>query len=153
MTTLRSGPAALSTIEKLVEAGNKPDMVVLSPGPGNPKDFALSTSIEVLTKHSIPGFGVCLGLQGMVEHFGGELGVLDYPMHGKPSSIMLTDEDQKTNDSMFAGLPSNPLKLADITLVLESRTKVPDCLDVTALTEDDIVMSISRHKTVPFVAV
>ena len=91
------------------------------------------------------------GLNTLVEN---NWGVLDYPMHMvKSSLIMLTDEDQKMNDSIFAGLPSNPLKLADITLVLESRTKVPDCLDVTALTEDDLVMSISRHKTVPFVAV
>jgi anthranilate synthase len=64
--------------------------VVLSPGPGNPTDFALSTSIALLEKHKIPGFGVCLGLQGMVEHFGGKLGVLGYPMHGKPSEISLT---------------------------------------------------------------
>lgn len=64
--------------------------VVLSPGPGNPTDFALSKSIELLMKHQIPGFGVCLGLQGMVEHFGGTLGVLSYPMHGKPSEIALT---------------------------------------------------------------
>ena len=64
--------------------------VVLSPGPGNPTDFALSTTIEFLTTNSIPGFGVCLGLQGMVEHFGGTLGVLGYPMHGKPSMVHLT---------------------------------------------------------------
>jgi anthranilate synthase len=69
-----------------------PVQVVLSPGPGNPSDFALSTSIEFLIKHKIPGFGVCLGLQGMVEHFGGTLGILDYPMHGKPSEVTLTGE-------------------------------------------------------------
>lgn len=88
--TLRSGPSALAALEKMAENGNKPDMVVLSPGPGNPSDFGLSKTIDVLIKHEIPGFGVCLGLQGMVEHFGGKLGVLNYPMHGKPSLVHLT---------------------------------------------------------------
>jgi anthranilate synthase len=94
VTTLRSGPSALRTIQKLVDDGKKPDMVVLSPGPGNPTDFELSKTISLLEKNRIPGFGVCLGLQGMVEHFGGELGVLSYPMHGKPSPITLTESGQ-----------------------------------------------------------
>ena len=72
-------------------------MVVLSPGPGNPTDFQLSKTISLLEKNKIPGFGVCLGLQGMVEHFGGELGVLGYPMHSKPSPITLT-EPGKSSD-------------------------------------------------------
>ena len=90
--TLRSGPSTLAAIEKMVQTGNKPDMVVLSPGPGNPTDFQLSKSIELVTKYKIPAFGVCLGLQGMVEHFGGKLGVLGYPMHGKASEVALTRE-------------------------------------------------------------
>lgn len=68
---------------------------MLSPGPGNPSDFGLSTTIELLVKHRIPAFGVCLGLQGMVEHFGGTLGVLSYPMHGKPSPITLRAPGQR----------------------------------------------------------
>ncbi len=63
---------------------------MLSPGPGNPSDFGLSQTLELLSKHTIPTFGVCLGLQGMVEYFGGKLGILSYPMHGKPSMITLT---------------------------------------------------------------
>ena len=64
-----------------------PDLVVLSPGPGTPSDFDVSGTLGALVRRGLPVFGVCLGLQGMVEHFGGELGVLDYPMHGKPSRI------------------------------------------------------------------
>jgi len=71
--------------------------IVLSPGPGNPSDFALSKSIDFLCKHKIPGFGVCLGLQGMVEHFGGKLGVLGYPMHGKSSEVALTRDGLAPN--------------------------------------------------------
>lgn len=95
VTTLRSGPSALETIQKLVDDGKRPDMVVLSPGPGNPTDFKLSKTMSLLEKNQIPGFGVCLGLQGMVEYFGGELGVLGYPMHGKPSPITLTETGQQ----------------------------------------------------------
>ncbi len=96
VTTLRSGPSALRTIQQLVHDGKKPDMVVLSPGPGNPTDFELSKTLSLLEENRIPGFGVCLGLQGMVEHFGGELGVLGYPMHGKPSPITLTESGQRS---------------------------------------------------------
>lgn len=95
--TLRSGPSARATIEKMAQEGRKPDMVVLSPGPGNPKDFDLSKTLDILSKYKIPGFGVCLGLQGMVEYFGGKLGVLGYPMHGKPSEVVLTREGLAEN--------------------------------------------------------
>jgi anthranilate synthase len=124
--------------------------VILSPGPGNPSDFGLSKSIDLLTKHNIPGFGVCLGLQGMVEHFGGELGVLDYPMHGKPSPITLTSEGRKEG-SIFKGIPDE-FEVARYHSLYGIKDKIPDCLEITALTEDDIVMGI-QHKTLPFAAV
>lgn len=96
VTTLRSGASARHTIQQLVDGGKKPDMVVLSPGPGNPTDFKLSETMSLLEENKIPGFGVCLGLQGMVEYFGGELGVLGYPMHGKPSPVTLTEQGKQS---------------------------------------------------------
>ena len=148
--TLRSGSSALATIEQMVERGDRPDLVVLSPGPGNPSDFGLSNSIELLTKHKIPGFGVCLGLQGMVEHFGGKLGILDYPMHGKPSTISLTNEG-KVENSIFVGIPPK-FEVARYHSLHGKKNSIPDCLDITALSEDNIVMGI-QHKTLPFAAV
>src|SRR5262249_47020009 len=65
----------------------RPDLVVLSPGPGTPKDFRVSATIASALSVGLPVFGVCLGLQGMVEHFGGELGQLSRPVHGKASRI------------------------------------------------------------------
>ena len=65
----------------------KPDLVVFSPGPGTPKDFDVSGTVAARVERGLPVFGVCLGLQGIVEHFGGELEVLSYPMHGKPSRM------------------------------------------------------------------
>ena len=148
--TLRSGPSALAAIDNMVAEGKKPDMVVLSPGPGNPSDFALSKSIETLIKHEIPGFGVCLGLQGMVEHFGGKLGVLGYPMHGKSSDVTLTDEGMGEN-SIFAGLPET-FEVARYHSLHGIRDEMPAELKVTALTEDGIVMGI-QHESLPFAAV
>jgi len=151
----------LATIEKMVEDGESPDMVVLSPGPGNPDDFNLSTEIDLLIRHSIPGFGVCLGLQGMVQHFGGELGVLDYPMHGKPSLVKLTAAG-KSEDGIFAGVPDT-IEVARYHSLYGIRDRIPDCLEITALSmeegddddddnNDGVVMGI-RHKTLPFAAV
>eukprot|EP00339_Tiarina_fusa_P000543 CAMPEP_0117085726 /NCGR_PEP_ID=MMETSP0472-20121206/60230_1 /TAXON_ID=693140 ORGANISM="Tiarina fusus, Strain LIS" /NCGR_SAMPLE_ID=MMETSP0472 /ASSEMBLY_ACC=CAM_ASM_000603 /LENGTH=948 /DNA_ID=CAMNT_0004815031 /DNA_START=149 /DNA_END=2995 /DNA_ORIENTATION=+ len=148
--TLRSGASALAALEKMVAEGNKPDMVVLSPGPGNPKDFGLSNTIEILTKYNIPGFGVCLGLQGMVEHFGGKLGVLGYPMHGKPSMVSLTREGLMA-DSIFADLPET-FEVARYHSLHGIKEHLPDELKVTALSEDGIVMGI-QHVTLPFAAV
>lgn len=76
------------------------DMVVLSPGPGRPSQFALNETIALCLEKQIPIFGVCLGLQGIVEYFGGSLDILDYPQHGK-SSLIRTDEAS----SLWDGLP------------------------------------------------
>ncbi|PDP86758.1 anthranilate synthase component I [Glycomyces fuscus] len=64
-----------------------PDLVVLSPGPGLPADFGMSALLDELAARRLPVFGVCLGLQGMVEHAGGELRTLDAPVHGKPGRV------------------------------------------------------------------
>src|SRR5437660_8217372 len=60
-----------------------PSMILISPGPGRPADFGVSEVVKQAVRQGVPVFGVCLGLQGVVEAFGGALGVLDYPMHGK----------------------------------------------------------------------
>lgn len=86
----------------------------------------------------------------MVEHFGGELGVLGYPMHGKPSPVYLTDDGKKAGN-IFDGLPDT-FEVARYHSLHGIKDKIPDCLEITALTEDDIVMGI-RHKTLPFAAV
>ena len=76
-----------------------PDLILVSPGPGRPRISVCRTGAAA-ARPDIPVFGVCLGLQGIVEAFGGELGVLDYPMHGKPStSHAITDM------GVFEGLP------------------------------------------------
>ena len=76
-----------------------PHLILISPGPGRPADFGVPDLVKQAVRLGVPVFGVCLGLQGMVEAFGGELGVLDYPMHGKPSWV------KHCGAGVFEGLP------------------------------------------------
>src|SRR6516162_3315085 len=78
VTTLRAGFPA-SMLDSLT-----PDLVVLSPGPGRPSDFNCDELLSELDARKLPAFGVCLGLQAMVEHAGGDLSLLPEPQHGKP---------------------------------------------------------------------
>eukprot|EP00547_Thalassionema_nitzschioides_P000016 CAMPEP_0194207124 /NCGR_PEP_ID=MMETSP0156-20130528/5972_1 /TAXON_ID=33649 /ORGANISM="Thalassionema nitzschioides, Strain L26-B" /LENGTH=939 /DNA_ID=CAMNT_0038933825 /DNA_START=46 /DNA_END=2863 /DNA_ORIENTATION=- len=159
--TLRSGPSALQALTELIHNRQKPDLVVLSPGPGNPSDFGLSTTIDFLTNHRIPAFGVCLGLQGMVEHFGGRLGVLSYPMHGKPSMVSLNTKllpsvssttNEQQQGSIFTGLPES-FEVARYHSLYGIREHMPDCLEMLAFTTEDGIPMAIAHKTLPFAAV
>src|SRR6202042_1364446 len=86
VTTLRAGfPAAL--LDELA-----PDLVVLSPGPGRPADFRCDELLTELDARRLPALGVCLGLQAMVEHAGGQLSLLPEPQHGKPGRIQVRGE-------------------------------------------------------------
>ena len=114
-----------------------PDLVVLSPGPGNPTDFQLSQTIDKVTAMRVPVFGVCLGLQGICEHFGGKLGVLDYPMHGKPSTLSLTpDYLARGSWPVFEGLPPT-FEVARYHSL--HALELPEELRATASTEDGVV--------------
>lgn len=123
----------------------RPDLLVLSPGPGTPKDFDVAGTVAAAVERAIPVFGVCLGLQGVVEHFGGELGVLDYPMHGKPSRI--SDLEGVLFDSFpeafVAGRYHSLFAQPDL---------VPPELRVTARSDDGVVMAV-EHERLPVWAV
>lgn len=121
------------------------DLVVLSPGPGSPADFKLNDTIRVSMEKGIPIFGVCLGMQGIIEYFGGELGILERPCHGKKSDIRIIKKDS----GIFTKL-GNVLKAGRYHSLYAK--KVPNELAVTAQTEDGIVMAI-EHKEKPLYAV
>jgi len=143
---VRSGQLAMKALD------TKPDMVVLSPGPGNPSDFGLKETIAKVSELKIPAFGVCLGLQGMCEFFGGKLGVLDYPMHGKPSPVFLTKEYLEESDfPIFQGLPDT-FEVARYHSLHALPASLPDFLRVTAVDKDGVVMAL-EHKELPFAAV
>ena len=122
-----------------------PDLLLVSPGPGRPSDFGVPDLVRHCASLGLPVFGVCLGLQGIVEAFGGVLDVLDYPMHGKPSFI------RHSGQGIFAGLPER-FKVGRYHSLYARRSALPDCLEITAESEDGIIMGV-RHKTLPIEAV
>jgi len=139
VVTYRSGLPA----ELIAEIA--PSLILISPGPGRPKDFGVPDLVKYAAGAGIPVFGVCLGLQGIVEAFGGELGVLDYPMHGKPSLV------RHQNVGIFEGLPEE-FQVGRYHSLFAQRATFPSCLEVTAETEDGIIMGV-RHRELPIEAV
>jgi anthranilate synthase len=139
VSTYRSN-VALDIIDR-----THPEIVLISPGPGRPSEFGVPELVRELGKRGIPVFGVCLGLQGIVEAFGGELEVLDYPMHGKRSLVM------HEGQGVFRGLPS-PFGVGRYHSLYAKRASLPACLEITAESEDGIIMGI-RHRDLPIEAV
>ncbi|KAA0681013.1 anthranilate synthase [Roseomonas genomospecies 6] len=139
VTTLRHSHARAEL------AVQKPDLVVLSPGPGRPADFDVSGTIDTALALGLPLFGVCLGLQGMVERFGGALDVLPEPAHGKAAEIRVL------GGRLFAGLPER-LTVGRYHSLVARRDGLPADLMVTAETADGLVMAV-EHRWLPLAAV
>jgi anthranilate synthase len=129
VTTLRAGfdPALLDDYA--------PDLVVLSPGPGRPADFGCDKLLGALDERGLPAFGVCLGLQAMVEHAGGSLSLLETPVHGKPGQV------QVLGGSLLDGLPAQFTGARYHSLHARPE-QVTGGFEVTAVTPDGVVMAI-----------
>jgi anthranilate synthase len=121
------------------------DLVVISPGPGRPADFGVPDLVRLAASLGVPVFGVCLGLQGIVEAFGGELGVLDYPVHGKRSLV------RNRGLGIFEGLPAE-FQVGRYHSLYARRETFPACLEVTAETDGGVIMGV-RHRELPIEAV
>lgn len=117
------------------------DLLVLSPGPGRPEDFGISNFIGAALEKKMPIFGVCLGVQAIGEYFGGELGQLKQPAHGRPSRI------QNRGGTLMRNLP-NEITIGRYHSLFVAPKGMPDVLVVTASTEDGVPMTI-EHKTLP----
>ncbi|PBC10296.1 anthranilate synthase [Mesorhizobium sp. WSM3859] len=124
----------------------KPDLVVLSPGPGTPKDFDCAATIKRARARDLPIFGVCLGLQALAEAYGGELRQLHIPMHGKPSRIRVSKPG-----IIFSGLPKD-VTVGRYHSIFADPVRLPDGFVVTAETEDGIIMAF-EHRKEPIAAV
>jgi anthranilate synthase len=122
-----------------------PSLILISPGPGRPADFGVPDLVKHAVRLGVPVFGVCLGLQGVVEAFGGELGVLPYPMHGKPSWVT------HRGKGVFEGLPER-FQVGRYHSLFAKPETLPACLEVTAESEDGVIMAV-RHKDLPVEAV
>lgn len=141
VTTLRAGfdPAEIERIG--------PDLVVLSPGPGRPADFGTAGLLTHLARSGRPAFGVCLGLQALVEFAGGTLSVLATPRHGFQSEL------SELSGPLFAGLPARGLKVGRYHSLHGRLPDLPSCLAVQALAVDDGCLMACSHRELPFSAV
>jgi len=127
-------------------AGLAPDLVVHSPGPARPADFGVPDLVRALAARGLPQFGVCLGLQGMVEAFGGALDVLREPRHGKTWTVAHDGE------GLFRGLPL-PVTVGAYHSLTARMSEFPHGeLVVSAMNETGLVMAI-RHRRLPIVGV
>jgi anthranilate synthase len=140
VVTMRSNMARAE-----LRQGAKPDLVVLSPGPGRPSDFAMAETIELLVRSRLPVFGVCLGLQGIVEYFGGVLDVLEVPYHGKASLVRVL------GGRLLRGLPRE-FTVGRYHSLHARRSTLPAALSITAETADGVIMGI-EHADLPIAAV
>ena len=129
VTTLRFGfsPVLLDSYA--------PDLVVLSPGPGRPADFGCAALLDEVYARGLPAFGVCLGLQAMVEHAGGTLSLLPEPAHGKPGQVLVS------GGSLLSGLPAE-FTAGRYHSLYAPAGQVRGGFTVTAATPDGVVMAI-----------
>ena len=141
VSTYRAG-SHLAVLER-----ESPDLLVLSPGPGRPEDFGMKATLAQAERLGLPVFGVCLGLQGLVEYYGGRLDVLDVPVHGKPSRVRVTDASSR----LFAGLP-RAFEAGRYHSLHADPAHMPAELAVTARTDDGVVMAV-EHRELPIAAV
>ena len=118
-----------------------PTHLVISPGPGRPKDAGVSMPLIQEFASKIPILGVCLGHQCIVETFGGKIVYAQQLMHGKTSIIQ---HDQTT---IFTNL-DNPMVAGRYHSLAADITRLPKNLDISASTEDNEIMAV-RHKTYP----
>ncbi|MGD9110650.1 MAG: aminodeoxychorismate/anthranilate synthase component II [Phycisphaerales bacterium] len=118
----------------------KPDLMVISPGPGTPNTAGVSLEAVGYFKDKLPILGVCLGHQVIVQYFGGQIGHAPVPMHGKGSRVT------HNGKGIFAGV-ENPLQAGRYHSLCAKPAQLPDCLEKTAEFEG-IVMGI-QHKNLP----
>ena len=119
----------------------KPDKILISPGPGRPEDSNASITAIKYFGNTIPILGVCLGHQTMGMVYGGKVVKAPILMHGKTSFIK---HDEK---NIYKNIPQNFEATRYHSLIVE-RDSLPDCLEISAETDDEIIMGI-RHKNYP----
>lgn len=124
------------TIDQLRELG--PARICVSPGPCTPNEAGISCEVIEAFAGQVPIFGVCLGHQSIGQVFGGEVVRADKLMHGKTSMIM------HEGKSVFKGL-DNPFEATRYHSLIVRKETLPDCLEVTAWTEDGVIMGL-KHK-------
>ncbi len=129
----RNNQISLDKIKRLA-----PSHIVISPGPGSPKDAGISNDVIRELSGKVPILGVCLGHQCIGEVFGGRVVRAERLMHGKTSMIY------HNGKGIFQGLP-NPFEATRYHSLIVERETVPECLVITAQTDQKEIMGLA-HK-------
>mgnify|MGYP000848854900 FL=1 len=124
-------------IEDIIEL--KPSHIIISPGPGHPKDAGLSEEVIYRMKERVPILGVCLGHQAICELFGGEIVLANRLVHGKASTIHIAN-----GSSIFQGL-APLIQGARYHSLIVKRDTLPEELLVIAEDEDGEIMAV-KHR-------
>ncbi len=127
------------TVEEVLAM--QPDRIVISPGPCTPNEAGISVPLIRAAAGRIPILGVCLGHQSIGQAFGAEIVRAPRLMHGKTSAIY------HDGRGVFRGLP-NPFEATRYHSLIIRRETLPDCLEVTAWTDQDEIMGV-RHRSLP----
>jgi anthranilate synthase/aminodeoxychorismate synthase-like glutamine amidotransferase len=133
---VRNDKTSIEEIEKM-----QPGKILISPGPSTPENAGISNDVIKHFGSKTPILGVCLGHQCIGYSYGGEVIRADKIMHGKSSLI------HHRNEGVFAGMPS-PFSAIRYHSLMVSNKNLPDCLEVTARTEDGTIMGL-RHRKHP----
>lgn len=141
---LRCRPTVIRNDEKSVKEIKEmnPDGIIISPGPGTPtvkRDFGVCGSVISKLGHLFPILGICLGHQGIVSSFGGRIINAKEIRHGKVSEI------KYASSNLFLNL-ENPFVATRYHSLVADPSKIPECLEVTALSKDDHEIMAVRHK-------
>jgi anthranilate synthase/aminodeoxychorismate synthase-like glutamine amidotransferase len=130
----RNDALTLADIERLA-----PERIVISPGPGGPQDAGVSLDVVRVFGREVPVLGVCLGHQCIGAAYGGQIVRAPELKHGKASAV---GHDGR---GVLTGLP-NPFRAIRYHSLVVARKSVPDCLEVSAWTEDGLVMGLRHHE-------
>lgn len=131
---LRNNKVTLEDILSL-----QPDRVVVSPGPSTPQNAGISNEVIKLIGPRVPLLGICLGHQCIGYSFGGMVRQAESIMHGKSSKIYHKGE------GLFTGIPSPFTSIRYHSLIVD-RDSLPDCLEITAWTEDGTIMGLKHRQ-------
>lgn len=138
ITVFRNDKISLQEIRDL-----KPEVIVISPGPGRPEDAGISLSLIEQLGASVPILGVCLGHQSIGQVFGGKIVSAPELMHGKTSQVY------HTGVGVFQGL-ENPMTATRYHSLVIARDTCPNVLEITAWVEDGTIMGV-RHRNYPHI--
>ena len=135
------------TLDEIEKKGY--EKIVISPGPGNPttkKDFGICNRVITELGEKTPILGICLGHQGVISAFGGRIVRGKKPMHGKASIV------RHDRSGIFSGV-KNPIKVMRYHSLVGEESSLPECLRITARSEDDGAIMAVQHTKLPIFGV